>query len=57
MNIQPNIDEHCKWIVSTGDRIFMQLLWLNGTKVEDIAATFEVPVDWVEDFVQAETHA
>ena len=32
------------------------LLWLGGTKVEDLAKTFEVPVDWVEDFVLAETH-
>ena len=33
-------------------RAFMQTLWLNGTTVEEIAKTFEVPAEWVEDFVR-----
>lgn len=32
-------------------RVFMQILWLHGTRVEDLARHFKVPVEWVDDFV------
>jgi hypothetical protein len=34
-------------------RAYMQILWLNGTTVEELAKTFKIPVDWIEDFVRA----
>jgi hypothetical protein len=32
-------------------REFMQILWLHGTRLEDLARHFHVPVEWVDDFV------
>lgn len=33
-------------------RKVMRLLWLNGSRPDEIALAFEVPVEWVEDFVR-----
>jgi hypothetical protein len=45
------IEDTCKERVLEGDILFMQRLWLNGKTVEWIAEAFNVPADWVEDFV------
>jgi hypothetical protein len=31
---------------------YMRVLWLNGTTEREIAKTFKMPVEWVEDFVR-----
>lgn len=33
-------------------RTYMRVLWLNGTSEREIADTFKMPVEWVEDFVR-----
>ncbi|RZN09658.1 hypothetical protein CWO91_16655 [Bradyrhizobium genosp. SA-3] len=33
-------------------RVYMRVLWLNGTSEREIADTFKMPVEWVEDFVR-----
>ena len=35
-------------------RLEMRLLWLSGAKVQVLAKMFNLPVDWVEDFVREE---
>jgi hypothetical protein len=30
----------------------LRVLWLNGAKVEALAATFRIPEEWVEIFVR-----
>jgi hypothetical protein len=32
-------------------RLRIRTLWGRGAKPEDLAATFKLPVEWVEDFV------
>ena len=32
-------------------RSFMQILWLHGTRTQDLAKYFHVPEEWVDDFV------
>lgn len=33
-------------------RKYMRVLWLNGSRPDEIAQTFKVPVEWVEGFVR-----
>jgi hypothetical protein len=33
---------------------YMRVLWLNGTSEREIADTFKMPIEWVEDFVRRE---
>lgn len=33
-------------------RQYMRMLWLNGVPVEEIAETFKMPIEWVDDFVR-----
>ncbi|MCK1742207.1 hypothetical protein IVA80_15385 [Bradyrhizobium sp. 139] len=32
----------------------MRFLWLHGAKVEQLAKTFKMPADWVDEFVRVE---
>lgn len=32
-------------------RLQLRTLWLKGAKSEDLAATFKLPLEWVEDLV------
>jgi hypothetical protein len=32
-------------------RLQLRTLWLKGAKTEDLAATFKLPLEWVEGFV------
>jgi hypothetical protein len=32
-------------------RLQLRTLWLKGAKTEDLAATFKLPLEWLEDFV------
>jgi hypothetical protein len=33
-------------------RVYMRVLWLNGTSEREIADTFKMPIEWVEEFVR-----
>jgi hypothetical protein len=33
-------------------RAHMRVLWLNGARVEELAKTFKMPVEWIEVFVR-----
>lgn len=32
-------------------RRYMRFLWLHGARLEDVARTFKLPAEWVDDFV------
>jgi Mor family transcriptional regulator len=37
-------------------RAHMRVLWFNGARVEELAKTFKMPAEWVDEFIRRTEH-